>query len=159
MVFGFGANLNIKIVSVLVPLGLFVFALAFLANRAGSREFCSGQRKCRLTRIVIEGQDRQVTLSDDKSLSYIGSVQRLIPLPADIQFTNSLTFSAQLYDRWGGVGTVSMLIGKDLRIIELIDNASSDELHSYIVISNGAPKALQDKLTFLLSEDNRGKRW
>jgi hypothetical protein len=108
---------------------------------------------------VFDGQQRQAILSDPTSLSYLCSLQRFMPLPANLQITNGLSFEAKLYDKWGELGSIALSFGYDKKVIELIYVSSTDERNSYLVLDKHLPPKLDEMMTFLLAKENIGKCW
>jgi hypothetical protein len=142
---------------------LLVFALVILAlsRRPKVEDFVFDSRKVILTAIKFDGQGVQATLKDRSALEYLASRPKLKTLSKSEGGERTLTFSAICFDKWGSIGRLDIGIGKDKKVWDLtyVESWFGLESRRYLIIDSNRPTKLDDLMTFLLDERNRGASW
>lgn len=148
--------------AIVVAVLLGVSAVLFrVLDSPSAADFCTGRRKCKLTRLTLSGQGCRGTLSDQVSLEWFASRPRFGALPPDTHFNDGVTFEAQLFDRLGRYGTVYVSIPSNKQVLQLTYFTSllDDCSFSYLLLGSNLPPQLDSLFSFLLAPESRGKSW
>jgi hypothetical protein len=122
-----------------------------MASRPSVADFCSGSSKCRLIAIRANSQGIVETLEDPDALRYLCNQPRKDALPASLEINSGFTFVTELFDRWGRVGRVWLLVDTNQKAIRLtcFKSVLGVEEFSYILISSNAPSSLLQWMTLI----------
>lgn len=136
-------------------------ALFHALDSPSAADFCTGRRKCQLTRLTLSGQGCRGTLSDQVSLEWFASRPRFGALPPDTHFNDGVTFEAQLFDKLGRFATIYVSLPSDKQVLQLTYFTSllDDCSFSFLLLGSNLPPQLDLLFSFLLAPENRGKEW
>src|SRR5438045_2273447 len=83
----------------------------FVVSGPSAADFCTGSRRCELSRMEFRGQDRQATLSDLVSMAYLESLRKWDTcVPRNVETHSGLTFDVKLFGKWGSLGTIYVIV-------------------------------------------------
>ncbi len=128
------------------------------ARRVTTTGFCLEASQNRLKRLRFEGQKKIVDITDPEVLGYLSERERRKTLPDGIVLNDGFSFTLKLFDRWGRVGTLAVLVGRQKQafLISTIDVFMGDGASSRYILLDAPPARLINAIDFLVDQEKSG---